>query len=236
MSLLTICQNVANEIGLDEPTSIVNNNDDTAKRLLAITNAEGRRLLKLFDWQALTKEGSFTTVAQEEQGAISTILSNNDFDRFLRATMYNQAQGEKVHGSVPAQKYAYDKANGTGSLSDTFRVRGSKVLMNSAPTAGQLVTFEYISSHWVENSAGTETKSSMTEDGDVPLLDETLIELGVRWRMRQSMGFDYGDEQAEYRAALYNQKANDRPARVLFLDGGDEDAVGVRVADGGWHQ
>ena len=69
MSLLTLCQDVAVMVGLNKPSSIINNTDSDAQKLLAIANMEGRALSRRYDWQLLVKETSFTTIAAGDQGA-----------------------------------------------------------------------------------------------------------------------------------------------------------------------
>lgn len=69
MSLLTICTNVANDLALSAPTSIVGNTDETAIRLLAQAQRAGQSLAKKppYGWLAMQREYTFTTSAIANQ-------------------------------------------------------------------------------------------------------------------------------------------------------------------------
>ena len=64
-SLLSICTQVAQDLGLNVPTSIVGNSDQTASRLLAQAQIEGESLARRPEngWIAMIKEYDFYTAA-----------------------------------------------------------------------------------------------------------------------------------------------------------------------------
>jgi hypothetical protein len=79
MTLLSICQQVANDLGLSVPTSIVNNTDQTAARLLAQAQKAGQSLARKPQggWVAMIQEYDFTTAALAAQtGAIANTGPN----------------------------------------------------------------------------------------------------------------------------------------------------------------
>ena len=65
MTLLSICTQVANDLALAPPTSIVGNSDETATRLLAQAQAEGEALARKPEngWVCMILEHDFTTAA-----------------------------------------------------------------------------------------------------------------------------------------------------------------------------
>ena len=76
MSLLTICQQVANDLGLSVPTSIIDNTDQTASRLLAQAQKEGQTLARKPQggWVSMIREFDFTTMALASQsGTIANV-------------------------------------------------------------------------------------------------------------------------------------------------------------------
>lgn len=72
MSLLSICQQVANDLGLSVPTSIVDNTDQTAARLLAQAQKAGVSLARKPQggWVAMIQEYDFTTAALASQAGV----------------------------------------------------------------------------------------------------------------------------------------------------------------------
>ena len=53
MTLLTICQDAAKEIGVPSPTTVIGSTDTTNIQLLAAANREGKNLVSGYDWQVL---------------------------------------------------------------------------------------------------------------------------------------------------------------------------------------
>ena len=98
MSLLTICQDAANEIGVPSPSTVVGSTDTTNIQLLAAANREGKNLVAGYDWQTLIKEEAHTTLAAESQGDMSTIAT--DFLRFSNDTMWNRTTDRKYYGPL----------------------------------------------------------------------------------------------------------------------------------------
>jgi hypothetical protein len=228
VSLLTLAQDVCYEVGIGPPSTIINNEDDDAARLLALFNTEGKRLMRRYTWQALTKEATFTTVATESQGALSAIAT--DIDRILGDTMWNRtAQREQMGAN--AASWQNDKARNQNRLEYQFRIRGGELLLNPTPSAGNTVAFEYVSSKWVDTSAGGAAKTAFTVDTDVPLLDEDVLKLGVKWRLRAAIGADYQIDLQEYQEQLRLRFGADTPKGVIRM-GSDSlnDKVGVIIA------
>ena len=88
MTLLTICQDAANIIGITSPSAVTASTDLSVIQLEAAVNQEGRAQVRKYKWEVLIKEGSHTTVAAESQGAMTTIAS--DFGRFSNNTLWNR--------------------------------------------------------------------------------------------------------------------------------------------------
>ena len=75
MTLLTICQDAANIIGIPQPAAVTSSTDTSVIQLLSVANQEGKSLVRSYPWNVITKEGSFTTAAAESQGAMTTIAT-----------------------------------------------------------------------------------------------------------------------------------------------------------------
>lgn len=76
MTLLSICEQVANDLGLSVPTSIIGNSDQTASRLLAAAQKEGQALARKPQggWVSMIREFDFTTMAVAAQsGTIANV-------------------------------------------------------------------------------------------------------------------------------------------------------------------
>lgn len=234
MSLLTIIQAACDRIGLARPSQVIGSSDQQTRSLFGLTNQEGRELATRFNWQALTKEKTFTTVAAAAQtGAVPS-----DFDRFIDGTMWNRTTRDLIVGPMNAQEWQGMQATVAPNVLKGFRVRGSDILLTPTPSAGQTVAYEYVSKWWIGTAASTTaTLDEFAADTDIVYLKDEIIVLGVVWRFLRSRGLDYSEAFRSYELAVNRERARDGGSPVLVM-GGPSDyyrAPKAQVPDGSWN-
>lgn len=215
MSLLSLIQGAADLLSIPRPSVVVTSTDQQVRQLLALANLEGEELSARPQrgWQALTREQTFITVADETQ----TNAVPADFGFSIPDTAYNRSNARKLVGPLTAGDWQAMKANNTTAVAaDLFRVRGDAFLMSPAPTAGETVAYEYSSSYWARSSVG-QAKAEFTADEDTSYLSEVLIKLGVIWRWKQAKGLDYGEDMATYERALQKAIGRDGGATAIAM-------------------
>jgi len=217
MTLLTICQDAANEIGVPSPSTVVGSTDTTNIQLLAAANREGKNLVAGYDWQTLIKEEAHTTLAAESQGDMSTIAS--DFLRFSNDTMWNRTTDRKYYGPLNNAQWQRLKASVSSGITNYFRIRGNALLFHPAPPAGQSVYFEYIGKNWAITSGSTANATSYAADSNTTVLDEDLITLGVIWRFLKQKGLPYDNQFQEYRLKLSEKQSKDGAKQIIRMAG-----------------
>jgi len=187
MSLLTICQDAAREIGLSIPSQVFGSNLPEVQKLLRYAQKAGIRCLKTSAWQSLKKEATFTSVAGEEQ----TGMLPSDFDRFVSDTMWNITDNIQILGSIPSNEWAGLKGSGYNDISKPkFVLRESKVLITPAMQAGKTITFEYITNEFVLDSLGN-PQNRFLHDNDISLIDEELLTLGTIFEYLHNEGLPF---------------------------------------------
>jgi len=227
MTLLSIVQDAASEIGVPAPTTVIGSLDETAVQLLRLANRQGKHLAQRYNWEAITKEATFTTVATESQGLVTAAAS--DFGRFVNNTMYDRTATKRVIGPLSEAEWQRDQALNAVPVDPTFRIRGGAILFNPVSAAGNTIAFEYISTQWVTS------KTSFTADTDTAVISEDLITLGVIWRYLQAKGLSYAEEFREYEAQLHNLQAVDGSKPILNMgDGAVKDRPNAAVSLGTW--
>jgi len=217
MSLLTICQDAANEIGVPSPSTVVGSTDTTNIQLLAAANREGKNLVAGYDWQTLIKEEAHTTLAAESQGDMSTIAT--DFLRFSNDTMWNRTTDRKYYGPLNNAQWQRLKASVSSGITNYFRIRGNALLFHPAPPAGESVFFEYIGKNWAITSGSTANATSFAADANTTVLDEDLITLGVIWRFLKQKGLPYDNQFQEYRLKLSEKQSKDGAKQIIRMAG-----------------
>lgn len=212
MTLLTICRNAADEIGIDRPSSVVGNSQPDAQKLLRYANKTGTQLMKRVAWQVLRKERTFTSIAGETQTAILP----SDFDRFVPETFWNRTDYYLISGPVGAVEWQGLKAfSYQGQVK--FAYRGGDVLLIPAPGAGKSLAFEYVSNQWCASSGGT-GQTAFAADTDVGTIDEELVTRGLKFTYLTDEGLPN---------AIAAQEFNDY---LDLLIGNDQPSAGVMVA------
>lgn len=215
MTLLSICQQVANELAITAPATIINNQDDAATRLLAIAQAEGKALAKRFDWAVLQLEHTFTTV----NGTAYYDLPS-DFSHILNETVWNRSQYWDVRGGLTPQEWQEWKSSflGGSTYRNRYRLKPvageNKFFIDPTPSDAEDYVFEYVSLNWCQSAAGT-GQSAWAADDDTLRLNDYLFERGMIWRMLRALGMAYQDERAEYEAEFLRQSARDNGGYTL---------------------
>lgn len=233
MSLLTICQDAADLVGIPRPASVISSTDTQIRRLLALANIEGRNLARRYPWEALLTEASFTTVATTSQGTLTSIAS--DIDSIVNRTMWNRDMQDRIAGAISPQDWQEQLAVTDAGPYYDFRIRGGDLLLYPTPPAGDTIFFEYKSKNWCEDSGGT-GQANWAADDDVGRLDEHLMTLGLRWRFLQAQGFDYGEAFRDYEMQVNEVMAKDGGKRVMMLNEGTDDLQpSARAPDGSWN-
>ena len=141
MSLLTLVQDASRRIGLPVPNAVLSSTSDNVQQLAGLANEEGQELAARYNWQALTKEASFTTVAAEVQGSLAT-LTGPDFGWILNETIWNRSQRRPIFGPKSPANWQMLKASFMNGPWIQYRFRGNQLLFLPTPAAGQACFFE----------------------------------------------------------------------------------------------
>lgn len=233
MTLLTICNQVAEECAIYSPATIVNNTEETAVRLLALAQASGKALARKHDWTVLQTEHTFTTA----NGTASYTIPS-DFRSILGGTVWNRDQYNEIRGGLTAREWQEWKSDNVAV--STFRQRyrikptsgTARFYLDPTPTAAEDCVFEYVSDNWCESSGGT-GQSAWAADDDAGRIEEYLIERGVIWRLLRAIGKDYSSELAEYNAEVARAFARDGGSPVLNLSRNRGKDFGFRMPETG---
>ena len=233
MSMLTVVNDAQRRLNLSVSSSVAGSSDETAVQMLALLNQAGEEMAEAYPWQVLVKEATFTTVATESQGAMSTIAPG--FFYILNNTIWNRSLRRPVFGALSPNEWQLLKASSVTGPFQQYRIRGDTLRFIPAPPADQTCAFEYVSKNWCTTADGNTEKSAFTLDTDVSLLDERLLTLSLVWRFKQAKGLDFTAELTMYETRLANEMARDGGKPVLDLNGKAQILMpGVMIPQGNW--
>lgn len=220
MSLLSICQQVARSIPVAAPTVIVGSTDETASLLLACAQEAGKSLYRRHNWLSLITEYTFNTVASTADYNLPS-----DFAHLVNETLWDRDNYESIRGPLTPQEWQEYKSSilaSTNTVWKRYRIRNvsgaTKFSIHPTPDAAEEMVFEYVSNNWCQSSGGS-SQTSWAADTDTGILDEYLIELGVKWRFLNRMGMGYEEEKNEYEREVNKAIARDGGAKRLSLTG-----------------
>lgn len=218
MSLLTIVTDACDMVGLPRPSTVFGNSDDSARQLLALANDEGRDLAGRHQWQALTKEASFSATGTTTQGLI-TSLAGSDFKFIVNNTMWDRSSTRYVCGGLTPDVWQHLKASNVSGPYPEYRLRQNYLLMIPSPSSGDSYFFEYYSRNWCQSADGATTYAAWAADDNTGILSEELMSLGLRWRYLRAKGMDYQEEYKTYRDRVNDAIARDGSKMSINLAG-----------------
>ena len=232
MSFLTMIQASAKRLGLSSPASAYNSSDNQVVQLVALAQEEGIELAEVFDWKVLTKEKTFTgTAAAAQTGALAS-----DYDRMVNESFFNRTQKRPVYGPISPQDWQFTQAIVATTLVESFRIRGTSVLITPTPNGTDSYAYEYISTKWCQSSGAVE-QTSWAADTDTGILSEEVMALGIIWRFLKAKGFDYAESFRTYEVAKARAQVKDGGGKRT-LNMGRKAGYGLArapfIQEGGW--
>jgi hypothetical protein len=234
MSLLTVIQAVCRRTNLPVPTTAYGTTDNQIQQMISLLEEEGEDLAGRGAWQGITFEATHTTLALEDQGAIATIASNG-FNFIKHDTLWDRTDSLPVP-AIGSNAWQAMKAVANTGPRYRYRIRGGKLLVTPTPTAGHTWAFEYASKNWITDSTGVTYREAFAADGDLILLPERLVKLGLRWRWMAEKRMDYAELYETYEQQVKDALGRDGARLTLSMDSaGHSPRPGVIVPQGSWN-
>lgn len=233
MNMLTLVQKFCLRTGIPKPTTVFGSTDKQVLQAMNLLEEEANDLSSRHQWQVLIKEVSHTTLAAEDQGAMSTIAQG--FNYIRNNTMWDFTDDLPVLGPVSGEQWQALKATASTGPRYQFRIRGDKLLANPTPTAGHTWKFEYATKYPILDADGTTLKEFFTADTDTFLLPDSLLLLGLRWRWAREKGLSYAELFQSYELQVKDAIGRDGGKKKLSMEDGSSDPrPGVFVSAGSW--
>lgn len=208
MTLLSIINDVADEVGLPRPAVVIGSTDGAVQKMTRMATRTAHDLVTRVPWRQLRKEVTFTAVAGETQAGVLPA----DMDRLIAETLWDRTFRRLIAGAIPAVQWQSMKATlPSGGFDRWFTLRGTSIMIYPGMAGGEACAFEYVSRNWCASSGGT-PQSAWAADTDVAVLDEELITLGTVASYLRSEGQPWEAARADFEAFLTSQAANNMPS------------------------
>jgi hypothetical protein len=195
MSLLSICAQVAGDLALPVPTSIIGNRDETATRLLATAQLAGESLARKPQggWVSMIREYDFVTAAIAPQSGTMTVANGVGVITGLASTDNLNAYTWYAFGS------------GCPANSIVTNISGSEVTINQPPTQTGAGIFAFGQSNY-----------PLPADFQRPI-DDTMWDSSRYWQMR---GPQSPQQWQRYKSSVIGQSSVQRRFRFRSIFNG----------------
>jgi hypothetical protein len=236
MNLLLTVQEFCRRQALSVPLSVFGSFDPQVAQLYSLLQEGADEVAQRGRWQRLVYEATWSSLATEDQGALST-LATNGFDYLLPETLWDRTQQINLLGPLDPQQWQAVKATVMQGPVYNFRIRGGHLLVNPAPPAGHTWAFEYKSQNWILAVDGVTYKRIFTADTDDILLPDKITLADLRWRWKKEKGLAYAEDFKSCEDMIQNMLGRDGAKPTLCLDRTYESVrPGVFMPAGSWLQ
>ena len=217
-NILEICQDVASIACVQLPVTLFGNTSQNEQIFLSVAKDALSGLLRYGDWQELTKDG----VLKTKKGRTDYLISEfcPDFYQLLNNTVYIKDSNEKVIGAITPEQWQREKFFHDDSGEVKFKIQNSMLRFLSPPPEGTKILFQYRSSVVAYDFGMFSEKSEITANTDIPIFDEYLVKLAIRWRLQSRNGQSYQEEYAEYEKECRKRFGSGLAAKDINLANG----------------
>lgn len=215
---LQILSQVAGEIGLPRPVTIVGVDNVQSVQLLSLLNSAGNELFLYYNWEQLVREWLITTTAATDYPVPA------DLSHFTDQTQWDRSNHWPLMGPKSPQEWAWLK----GSLVSTqprlrYRIANDNLKIFPAPTVGLSLAMEYVSTDWVQSTSvaadpvyGANT-SLVTLDADIVYYNPWLIIKFIKYKFYELKGLATNGVQADFVRIFESLTGKDTGAEILSL-------------------
>jgi len=218
MNLLSLVQAFCDRTALSCPSSVISSSDAKINQIRALLEEEVNDLASRHNWQGLTREATFTTIAAEDQGNINTIASQG-YKSIVNNTIWDRTDHLPC-AIMDGVAWQTIKGFSNVGIRWKFRLRGDKLLLAPTPPAGHSWAFEYQSKWGIVDADTGLLKQFFTKDTDTLMLQDTLHLEGLRWRWRREKSLDYAEYFNTYEMQVKAAMGEDGGAPNLNFNAG----------------
>lgn len=233
----SILTQVAGELGLPRPLTIVGLTDVQSIQLLSLLNSAGNELLMYYPWEQFSKEWVLSTTPNVE-----SYDTPADYGYLVGQTQWDRTNHWPLLGPKTAQEWAWLKGSTVAQFPRLrFRVQGNKIKLFPVPGVGSAYTLamEYVSNYWVETVTNVvvSTTNFVTLDGDVVKYDPWLVVKFIKFKFYELKGFPTSGVSADFMRVFNSLIGKDTSAPILSLSGSQvTQFIGSgSIPDGSWN-
>lgn len=187
MSLLTVCQTLAADVGVEIPDDVASSDAREHVEMLSFANKLAEDISRRVDWGALAK-----TTAIFGTGTSTAFALPSDFARLIQGAPV-------VHGSTvvrPLSRAEWTMVPAVGAPR-YFLLNSTSISFWPYLQTGDVVSMFYQSENWCTNGG-----AAFVSNDDGTVFPEIVLEKALIFHWRRQKGMPYADQEAEFEATL----------------------------------
>lgn len=218
-TLGAIIQNVCSMVAFPVPSDPAGDPDPAVQQMVQAANMAGIELLTMYDWQELIKKYELPIESDVNGQKEKSFAMPVDFFDWIDQTNWNATNQFPSLGPVSPQMWQQLLIRTTlPTLSFYWQVRDNRIYVLAPPNSPQIMSVFYLSQAWVQDQDDSDLyKNRITKNGDVALLDPTLITLYTRVKWLEMKGLDSAAAMRDFQIAFENRKGAEKGAPVLTM-------------------
>jgi len=217
MTLLSITQDVAVLVGLQQPAAALTSTDLTTQQIVALLQQEGDELSGVINWNELKVAGTITG-----DGTTTLWSVPSDYDRLIpgQALWSTKYPAVPLGGPITDAEMLALKALPIQPVRPVWRFFASQIEIWPALSSAEVVNYTYFTDQWILAADTVTKRDRWGADTDTARIPEKLITLGGIWRWKRAKGFDYSEEFASYEREKERMAGQSGGARTISMASG----------------
>ena len=234
-SALATVKQVAGELGLPAPVTLVGTVDLITSQLTALLNSAGNELLLYYPWEQFSSTFSLATVPTQGDYTLPA-----DLAYFTDQTQWDNTNHWPLAGPKSAQEWAFLKGSLVAPLPRIrYRIAGDVLKLYPIPAVGASslsLSMEYISKNWVLPASLVESDMIVSDD-DILQYNPWLLVKFIKFKFYELKGLPTLGVQADFMRIFNSLTGKDTGADKLSLASTPTSMyIGVySVPDGNWN-
>lgn len=207
---------VLGPMGLPKPANVFDATDQISRQMIDLLTECGQELLGEYNWQDIIATQTIVTDTN------TSYAIPDDWERYIDDTEWNNTGRIPMIGPMTPSQWRMLQARQLGgtTLRLQYVIRANKIVLYYAPTPAQTLQIDYISRGWlIDGTDNTIRRDTVQKSDDLIIYSPRLIVPMLKWRFRESKGFDSMAAKEEYESALEIAKYSDRPHSALPISG-----------------
>jgi hypothetical protein len=235
LNVLQIVQAACTRSGLPVPSSLVSSQDAQVQQLRSLFDELMQETIKRYRFQVCIINPTWLSVATNNQGPIQTLWGVEP-ESLVNATMWDYTLRRPIFGPLNDMNVQIIQALiPTGPIYQ-YRIQDNNLYIWPTPPAGNTQSAIVRTKTWLALQGNSANLGYYIQnDTDTPLIDDTTLIMGLKFRYKKEKGLPYAEDEASWLDMITQCALRDGSKQILYLDKASQELVpGIFVPSGNW--